>query len=68
MGGPVEIDVLIRACIGVARSQGAPPSRLQPRLFAEALEALVAEGWATAFQDPAFPDSKLPVHEAAGLR
>jgi len=68
MGGPVEIDVLIRACIGVARSQGAPPSRLQPRLFAEALEALVAEGWATAFQDPAFPDSKLTVHEAAGLR
>ena len=58
MAEQIEIDLLIRIALEAGRRMGAPKSRLQPDIFVNSLEALVAEGWATAFADESKPASK----------
>jgi hypothetical protein len=68
MAEPVEIDLLIKGCLEDARKSGAPESRLKPGLFVDALEALVAEGWASASFDESRPESKLATMGGSGSR
>lgn len=65
MGEPIEVDVLISGCVGALRAGGYP--RLRDTLV-EALEALVAEGWAKAWHDEGKPESRTSSMMPAGTR
>jgi hypothetical protein len=65
---PIEIDRVVDACIQAARKQGQSGRRLQPQLFVDAIEALVAEGWLMAGLDPTKPASQLISLAARGQR
>ena len=62
MAEPVEIDPLIHACMADSKRNS------DSQVFLDALEALVTEGWASAFNDESRPKSRLIAKSGSASR